>query len=196
MIGEKVPIRGIIGLYKIPDRWTDEDFQYWWCPETDELGRILQHARMSDEAKQNRLVMAPVENMLTNDGIALFLNNNSVSGQGNMYPFSQILSVGNGAFTGPTRNPGGVSGDGFTTGSRKSPASNAQVGLQSTITFNFASGDAVGSWTNCGLYGFNTGSSQNATTTAGTGLLMTIAPFVFTKGASAYAVNYALILAN
>jgi hypothetical protein len=193
---EKIPVRGILSLYKIPAHWTDEEFRYWWCPVVDQFGHVLQEARISDEAKQQRLVKVPDENMLTNAGITLWLSNNSVSGQGNMYPFSQIFSVGNGTFTGATRTATSVSGDGFASGSRKAPVSNSQVGFQSTIVFNFASGDAVGSWTNAGLYGFNTGNSTNATTSSGTGALMTIAPFVFTKGASAYAVNYVFLLSN
>jgi len=196
MMHEIIPIHGTLSLHKIPDSWTPLEFEYWWCPVTDRFGHILQEARISDEAKANRLVQAPIENMLTNAGITLWLANNSASGQGNMYPFSQILSVGNGSFTGATRTATSVSGDGFTSGARKAPVSNSQVGFQSTIVFNFASGDAVGSWTNCGLYGYNTSSPANATTTTGTGTLMTIAPFTFTKGASAYAVNYVFLLSN
>jgi len=193
---ETIGIHGIISLYKIPDIWTDEDFHYWWCPIVDQFGHILQEARISDEAKAQRLVKKPVENLLTNAGITLWLANNSASGQGNMYPFSQILSVGNGTFTGATRTATAVSGDGFASGSRKAPVSNSQVGFQSTVVFNFASGDAVGSWTNAGLYGYNTSSPANATTTSGTGTLMTIAPFIFNKISSAYAVNYVFLLSN
>jgi len=193
---EECGIHGIISLYKIPDIWTEEEFKYWWCPVTNEFGCILQPARMSDETKANRLIQKPTENMLTNAGITLWLANNSASGQGNMYPFSQILSVGNGAFTGAIRTATSVSGDGFASGSRKAPVSNSQVGFQSTVVFNFASGDALGGWTNAGLYGYNTSSPANATATSGTGTLMTIAPFIFNKISSAYAVNYVFLLSN
>lgn len=196
---EKCPIRGIISIHAIPD-WTDEELAYWWMPECergdDGLMHIVRPARMSDEAKAQRLVMQPVENMLTNTGVTLFITNNSVSGQGSMYPLSQILSVGNGTFTGATRALTSVAGDGFTTGARKAPASNSTVGFLSTIVFNYGTTDAVGTWTNGGLYGYNTGSSQNATTTTGTGNLVTIASLPFVKGSTAYAVNYALLLQN
>jgi hypothetical protein len=179
---ETIGIHGIITIHRIPE-WTDEELTYWW-------------ARMSDEAKAQRQVAEPVENMLTNTGIVRFLANNSKSGQGNMYPFAQILSVGNGAFTGASRELTAVSGDGFTTGARKAPASDTQIGFQSTLVFNFASGDAVGTWTNAGLYGFKTSSSQNATTTTATGSLMSIAAYPFVKGSTAYAVQYVLSLQN
>lgn len=193
---ETIGVEGIISLHKIPDEWSDEDFQYWWCPVTDKFGRVLRPARISDEAKVQQLAKEPVHNMLSSTGIALFLTNNSVSGQGNMYPFCQILSVGNGTFTGASRSATTVAGDGFTTGSRKAPASNSAVGFQSTVIFNFASGDAVGTWTNAGLYGYKTASSQNATTASGTGALMTIAAYPFVKGSVAYAVQYVLSLSN
>lgn len=192
---DTIGIHGIITLHDIPSDWTDEEFQYWWCPVTDEFGNVLQPARISDEAKAQHIVMRR-ENMLTNTGVALYLTNNSVSGQGSMNPFTQILSVGNGAFTGATRTLTAVSGDGFGTNCRKAPASNSTVGFQSTIIFNYAAGDAVATWTNLGIYGYSTAGSQAATTTAGTGALMTIASFPFVKGASSYAVNYVFLLQN
>ena len=179
---ETIGIHGIITIHEIPN-WTDEELAYWW-------------ARMSPEAKAQRQALPPIENMMTNTGIVLFLANNSKTGQGNMYPWSQILSVGDDAFTGASRELTAVSGDGFATGSRKASASNSQIGFQSTLVFNFGTGDAVGTWTNAGLYGYKTSSSQNATTTAGTGALMTIAAYPFVKGSVAYALQYVLTLQN
>lgn len=179
---DTIGIHGIITIHAIPD-WTDEELAYWW-------------PRMSDEAKAQRQVLPPVHNLMTNAGISLFLANNSKSGAGNMYPFAQILSVGNGAFTGAGRELTAVSGDGFSSGSRKASASDSQVGFQSTIIFNFASGDAVGTWSNAGLYSFKRSTSQNATTTTGTGELATIAAYPFVKGSTAYAVQYVLTLSN
>lgn len=192
---DNINVHGIITLHTIPDEWTDEEFKYWWCPETNRFGQVLRPARISDEAKAQHMVMKQ-ENMLTNVGIALYLTNNSVSGQGSMNPFAQILSVGNGTFTGATRTLTGVSGDGFGTNCRKAPASNSTVGFQSTIIFNYASGDAQATWTNLGIYGYSIAGSQAATTTTGTGALMTIASFPFVKGATAYAVNYVFLLSN
>lgn len=192
---ETIGIHGIIELYSIPDTWSDEEFKYWWCPQTDAKGRILVPARMSDGEKRSRLVKR-AENLIMNNGITLILNNLAVGGQGNMQPLAQILSVGNGAITGVTRSDTAVAGDGFATGSRKVPASFSSTGFSTTITTNFAATDAVGTWTNLGFYGFNPSGAQNATTTAGTGQLVTHALFAFVKGSTAYAVNYTFLLSN
>lgn len=192
---DSIGIHGIITLHEIPNEWDDEAFKYWWCPVTDPTGEIVIPARISDEAKAQRIVKR-AENLITNTGIALILTNLSVAGQGSMNPVTQILSVGNGAVSGVTRADVAVAGDGFGTNARKAPSSFSRVGFQTTIVTNYASGDANGTWTNIGFYGFNTGSSQAATTTTGTGALMTHALFSFTKGAVAYAVNYTFNLSN
>lgn len=192
---DTIGIHGIITLHEIPSEWSDEDFKYWWCPVTTPDGEIVVPARISDEAKAQRIVKR-AENLITNAGIALILTNLSVAGQGGMNPVTQILSVGNGAISGVTRADTAVAGDAFGTNARKAPSSFSRVGFQTTIVTNYATTDANGTWTNIGWYGFNTGSSQAATTTAGTGSLMTHALFSFTKGAVAYAVNYTFNLSN
>lgn len=192
---DAIGIHGIITLHEIPNEWSEEDFNYWWCPLTTPDGQILQPARITDEAKAQRIVKK-TENLITNAGIALILTNLSVANQVQQFPVTQILSVGNGAISGVTRADTSVAGDAFGTNARKAPSSFSRVGFQTTIVTSYASGDANGSWTNIGFYGYNTGSSQNATTTAGTGALMTHALFSFTKGATAYAVNYTFNLSN
>lgn len=191
---EAIAIHGMITLHEIPD-WTDEEFRYWWCPETDRLGNILQPSRISEGEKRSRIV-AEAENLITNAGLALILNNLSVSGQGNMQPLTQILSVGNGTIAGVARTDTAVAGDAFGTNARKASASFSTTGFSTTIVTNYASGDAVGTWTNIGWYGFKVSGSQNATTSAGTGALATHALFNFVKGAAAYAVNYVFTLSN
>lgn len=194
---EHLNIHGIITLYKIPDEWSDEDFKYWWCPGTHPMtGEILRPARISDEAKSQLIAKAPVENLITNNGLTSLLSNMCISGIGSLYPFFQILSVGNGAITGVARADSSVAGDGFATGARKAPTSYSVTGFSAQVVTNFASGDAVGTWTNIGIYGYNSGSAQNATTTSGTGNLNTHALYNFTKGSSAYALNYAFTLSN
>jgi hypothetical protein len=184
---ETIGIKGILTIHEIPD-WTDEEFVCHW-------------ARMSEGEKHSRQVPLAdgrmrAENIITNAGITTILNNLSVTGQGNMQTFAQILSVGNGSITGVTRSDTSVVGDGFTSGARKVPASFTSTGFSTTITTNFASGDAVGTWTNIGIYSFNPSGPQNATTTAGTGQLSTHALFSFVKGGTSYAVNYIFLLSN
>jgi len=197
---DTIGIKGIIRIHAIPE-WDDDEFRYWWCPPTDRHGRVTGTARISAGEKRSRQVpladgRMQAENLITSNGLALILNNLSVTGQGSMQCMAQILSVGNSVITGVTRGDTSVAGDGFTTGARKVPASFAITGFSTSITTNFGSADAVGTWTNIGLYGFNPSGSQNASTTAGTGQLITHALFSFVKGSSSYAVNYMFLLSN
>lgn len=190
-------IDGILRLYAIPEEWANDKalFDAWWLPEVepDANGflRIVREARISDEAKAQRLVIPPVHNLITNSGVNRILVNQSSTTQGGMQPFTQILSVGNGAITGVTRSDTAVAGDAFVASARKAPASNSQVGFLTTIITNFASGDAQSTWTNVGWYG-----GGSATTTAGTGVLYSHALFSFVKGAVAYSLNYSFLLGN
>lgn len=194
-----IGIEGMLRLYHLPYDMSDEELRYWWEPETergeDGLFHIVRPARMSREEKQSRFILQ-AKNLITNAGITQLLNNMSVTGQGNMQAFFQILSLGNGAVTGVTRIDTSVSGDGFTTGARKVPASFSSVGFATTVTTNLGSGDAVGTLTNGGIYGFNPSGAQNATTSSGTGLLLSHILFSYVKGASAIAVTYTLTISN
>lgn len=202
---EYIGVKGILTLHQLPADWSDEELRYWWEPKTawDEKRGwvIVRPARMSDERKAAMIVPLATgerykENLITNLGIANILNNIGVASQGNQQPLAQILSVGNGAISGVARADTSVSGDGFTSGARKVPASNTTVGFTTTIVTNYGSGDGVGTWTNIGLYGFAVSGAANATTSSGTGALMTHALYSFVKGATAYAVNYVMLLSN
>lgn len=190
-------IDGILSLYEIPNEFAEnkELFDAWWLPKTevgaDGLYHIVEPARISDEAKAQMLVMEPVHNLITNAGISRILNNQSALTQGAMQPFSQILATGNGTCTGVLRTDTTVPGDGFASGSRKAPTSFAVNGFLTTLVTNFASGDAVGTWTSVGLFG-----GGSATTTAATGVCYTHALFPLVKGATSYSVNYVFLMGN
>lgn len=176
-------IHGIITLYEIPSQWTDQDFATLW-------------PIMHKEEKRSRQILE-VENLITNAGIATLLNNMSVAGQGNMQPFAQILSVGNGTLSGVTRADTSVVGDGFVPTARKAPASFRVSGFSTIVLFNFAATDAVGTWTNCGVYGMNVSGAQQATTTPATGQLNTHVLFSYVKNNStAIGINYTFLLSN
>jgi hypothetical protein len=194
---EPFGIHGIITLHKIPPEWSPEDFAYWWNPVTAPNGQVLQPARISDDAKRLWLAHEPIENILTNTAISLLLTNMSVANQSQMFPFTQILSAGNGAIVGVMRKDAAVAGDGFATGARKAPSSFAVTGFSTTVTTQYGTSDAVGTFTNIGFYGYSVAGSQNASVTSGTGALMTHALFSFVKAAgSAYAVNYNFSMSN
>lgn len=196
---QPLDLHGRIRLYALPEDWTDEELRYWLEPETelgeDGLYHLVRKPRMSQEERERRTVLT-AKNLIMNVGMTQLLNNMSVSGQGNMQAFAQIFSVGNGSISGVTRTDTSVAGDGFGTNARKVPASFSIVGFTTTITTNYASGDANGTWTNAGLYGFKVSGAQNATTTTATGQLNTHVLFNFVKGASAIAVAYSFSLSN
>lgn len=203
MAHETIGLRGVLSLYRIEDELAQDDdlLRAWWQPVVeigpDGLARIVEEARISDEAKAGRLVMPPIENLITNVGIALIMTNLSVASQAQQFPVTQILSVGNGALTGVTRADTSVPGDGFTTGARKAPSSYQQVGFTTTIITSYGSTDAVGTWTNMGFYGYSVAGSANATTSTGTGALMTHALYPFGKASGAsYAFSYVFSLTN
>ena len=203
MAHETIGLRGVLSLYRIEDELAQDDdlLRAWWQPVVeigpDGLARIVEEARISDEAKAGRLVMPPIENLITNVGIALIMTNLSVANQSQQFPVTQILSVGNGALTGVTRADTSVPGDGFTTGARKAPSSYQQVGFTTTIITSYGSTDAVGVLTNGGFYGYSVAGSQNASTSSGTGALMTHFLFPFNKASgAAYAFSYVFSLTN
>lgn len=196
---DTIGIEGVMRFYQLPTDWTDEELRYWWEPETelgkDGLYHIIRSSRMGPEEKERRRILT-ASNLLTNSGITQLLNNIAVTGQGSMQAFFQILSLGNGAITGVARTDTAVAGDAFTTGARKVPASFTSVGFATTVTTNLGSGDAVGTLTNGGIYGFNPSGGTNATTTIGTGLLLSHILFSYTKGASPIAITYTLTISN
>ena len=196
-------IDGILSLYEIPQEFVDDKelFDAWWLPKTeigdDGLYHIVEPARISDEAKAQRLAMPPVHNLITNLGISLILTNLSVASQGSMFPVTQIMSVGNGTCTGVLRTDTSVIGDVFVATARKAPSTYYINGFLTTIIVQFATTDAVGNWTNAGFYGYKVAGSQNASTTGGTGALMSHVLFPFTKSNStAYSLNYAFLMGN
>lgn len=196
---EPLGIHGRMRLIALPEDWTDAELRYWLEPETelgeDGLYHLVRQPRMSEEERQRRTILT-AKNLITNAGMTQILTNQSVPGQGNMLAYAQIFGVGNGAISGVTRTDTTIAGDGFASGSRKVPASYSVIGFTTTITTNFASGDAVGTWTNAALVGFKVSGAQNATTTSGTGALMSHVLFNFVKGASAIAVAYSFSLSN
>ncbi len=197
---ELIGLRGFMSIYELPEDWTDEELRYWWDPEmtigADGILHLVHSARISDTEKERWKVLE-VENLITNGGYANFLSNLSVPGQGGyQLAICEIFSVGNGAITGVLPTDTAVAGDGFGTNSRKAWTSGVNGGFLPNVTISFASGDANGNWTNAGWYGTNATTGQHATTTAGTGQLMTHALCNYTKGAIAVAVTYTFKLAN
>lgn len=194
---ERISERGLTGRIKIR-QWPN-----WLDPESETeflKWRPTISAREWDRYTVPLLVegkeVEEAHNLITNLGITTILGNMGNSTQSFLNVFSQILSVGNGALTGVLRTDTAVAGDGFATNSRRQPSSLIITGLLADTGINFLSGDANGTWTNVGYYGWKLSNSTNATTTAGTGQLNSHSMFLFTKGAGPLTVDYLYLLGN
>src|SRR5215472_8096185 len=98
-IKETLSIKGRVRILALDHDMADEELRYWLEPETelgeDGLYHIVRPARWSEEEQRRRTVLE-ADNLITNAGMASLLTNLSVTGQGNMQCFAQILAVGNG----------------------------------------------------------------------------------------------------
>lgn len=180
--GRKQFAEGIIRVRRLPDGWTDDDYRKWWLPETDERGKIIVPARMSEREK-DQYGMAEGRNQIMNAGRTAVLSYIG-SPSGSTTQWSQFFAVGTGAITATTPIDTVLSNEVF----RKAPASFAVNGTQVDVNIQFGTTDAQFSYTNAGLFG------AGATSTLNSGSLFTHALFVFTKGAIAISCDYLINL--
>jgi len=160
---------GILRIREIPADWDEATFQHWW-------------ARMTEREK-DRWTRWEGSNLLMNAGrnqLLTFLGQATAPAT-----FSQQFSVGTGTIYAVQPSDTAVSGE----LARIAPASFSIVGNTVTVTSTFSTSQANGTWTNCGLYGIS------ATSTLGTGTLMTHLLCSFTKtSASAITCDYSATL--
>lgn len=169
---------GIIRVHRLPDGWTEQDYAYWWLPETNGRGKILRPARMSKQEKA-RYQEAEGHNQIMNAGRTAVLSYIG-SSTGSTTQWAQQLAIGTGAITATSPTDTSLSNEVF----RKAPASFSVAGTQVDINVQLASTDAQVAMTNMGLFG------NGAGTTLGSGTLYTHALFSYSKGAYAVAIDY------
>jgi len=177
----KLFAEGIIRIRQIPAMWTEAEYRYWWLPETDR-GRIIRPARMSEREKEQYQI-GEFRNAILNNGrtqILTFIGSSS----GTTAPFCQYFAVGTGAISSVNPTDTTLANEVF----RKAPASFAVNGTQVDINVQFGSTEAEYTYTNCGIWGVS------ATSTLGSGVLMTKAMCSFSKGAFGISVDYLINL--
>lgn len=174
---------GIIRIRRIPDEWTEEDYQYWWLPETDGHGKILRPARISEEAKEREYQIDEFNNIITTAGRTQVLTYIG-SSTGNTTQWSQYFAIGTGAITAVSASDTSLSNEVF----RKAQTSYSVSGTLVDVNFQLGTTDAEFTYTNCGLFG------AGASSTLGSGTMMTHALFAFTKGAFAISCDYVINL--
>lgn len=168
--------KGILKIREIPSDWDDIMFRYWWCDERSSSGALIRKARMSEREK-DRWTVLEAENMLMNAGrtqILTFMGQLTAPAV-----FTQYYAVGTGTIYLVQPSDFSLTSELF----RAVPASFSLVGNAVTVTTNFSTSQANGTYTNAGIFGVN------ATSTSGSGTLMTHVLYNYTKTSSQAIVN-------
>jgi hypothetical protein len=169
---------GIIRVRRIPD-WSEEEYRYWWLPETDGHGKILRPARISEWDKEHEFQTDEFRNLITTNG-----RNNVLSyigsSSGSTTQWSQYFAVGTGAITYVSASDTSLANEVF----RKAFTSFSVSGTQVDMNLQFGSGEGLFTFTNSGIFG------NGATSTIGSGQLQTHALFAFSHGAFSIAIDY------
>lgn len=168
LLKESVHIRGIIRAREVHFNSISE-WAYWWLCERNLSGNIIGPARMSDREKE-RYTVAESANILVSSGITQVLNYIGATG-GNSAGFAQQFAVGNIALAQVESNDTSVAGEYF----RSAPSLASVSGVQQDLSVFFGATVGNGLITNAGLFG------NGATSTIGSGVLMTHALFSYNK---------------
>jgi len=180
-------VLGRIRTYLLPADLTREAFDQWWprLPET-ERSRYLVPVRVP-RLRWNRWTQREewsgeyqdtleAHNVITTNGrnqILSYIGDNTLSGgnTGTIVPFAQYFSVGTGAIASVGAGDTGMIGELF----RAVPSSALISGNAVSISTFFGATQANGTYTNAGLFG------NNATSSLGSGTLLTHAFYAYTK---------------
>jgi hypothetical protein len=174
-----VNIKGIIRIRELPDPdWTPEQYAYWWLDEFDADGRRVRIAKMTQREK-DRYTVYEASNLVMTAGITQILTfiGNSAS---NTAAFSQYIAIGTGSIFTVNANDSTLATEFF----RKAVTGYSTSGNQVDVSTNLLTTDAVGTWTNMGLYGVA------ATGTANSGTLMTHVLVAYTKPSATRTADY------
>lgn len=186
-VAENAAVTGRIRTYLLPADLTKEAFDAWWprLPET-ERSRFLVPVRVP-KMRWNRFTrreewngdyqeVEEAHNVITTNGrsqILSYIGDNVLSGgnTGTVVPFAQYFSVGTGAIARVGAGDTGMIGELF----RAVPSSALISGNAVSISTFFGATQANGTYTNAGLFG------NNATSSLGSGTLLTHAFYSYTK---------------
>lgn len=166
---------GLIRIRELPFE-TFEEYAKWWLPQEidPETGIVIVPSRMSEREKE-RYTVLEARNLLTNSGRTQILGFiGTPTYIASQTPFAQWFEVGTYPFTQPSAGdntvPGGLA--------RVQPSTAVINGTQIDISCFFGTAQGNGTWTNAGLWG------NNATSTLGSGTLMTHSAFAYPKSSS------------
>src|ERR1700690_3312707 len=138
---------GSIRISRIPGDWNEEEYRYWWLPETDGRGKIVRPARMSMQEKA-RYQEVEIDNQIMQAGRAAVLTYIG-SSSGSSVQWAQYFAIGPGAISGITPLDSALSNEVF----RKAQTSYSVNGTTVDINFQLGSSDAQVTMTNAVLWG-------------------------------------------
>ena len=166
-IKEALHIAGLIRARAVPFD-SEEEWRYWWLPEIKD-GKIVRPARMSEQEK-DRYTVAEAHNILTSNGIGAVLGYIG-SSSGSTEQFAEQIAIGDIAINSVSAGDTSLAGEIF----RAAPSLSNITGVQIDLSTFIGSTQAAGNWTNVGLFG------NGATSSSGSGTLMTHSLFTYTK---------------
>lgn len=162
---------GIIKVRELPKDITLQDYEEWWP-------RLSEHER-------ERYTAYEAHNILTLSGFNQLLTYIS-SSTATTLGFSQYFAVGTFPIITVQAGDTSVQGEIF----RAVPSSATTIGNQLTLSTFFGASQGNGNYTNAGLYGVN------ATSTLGSGTLMTHTLYTYTKSNGTPISNDYIIVLN
>lgn len=151
---------GHIRVIEHPEGMLLEEYTRWWASLTDGEQRRYKESHLGAET----------HNLLTVSGRTQLLSYIGSNAAVNA-PFSQYLAIGNFPIANVSGGDTSVQGEIY----RQIPNSAVVTGTQIDVQTVIGNSTANGSWTNVGLYGIN------ATSSSGSGTLMTHALLTYTK---------------
>jgi hypothetical protein len=167
-MSDTLKLAGCLRIYEIPDDLLD--------------GKQWRRLTLKEKAREGKLVVE-AHNLIMSAGRTQLLSFIGASGATNA--FAQYYAVGTGAVYTINTGDTALASELF----RAVPASFSVVGNTVTISTPFGAGQAVGTYTNAGLFG------NNATSTPGSGVLMTHLLYSYPKGAISIFNDYTITLA-
>jgi hypothetical protein len=168
---ESLHITGLLRVYEFSSDAEMAEYANWWP-----------RFSLAEKARKARLVVEE-HNLVTSAGRTQLLTFAGASGT--TAAFAKQYAVGTGAIASVTAADTSLATELF----RLAPSTSTIVGTTVTITTNFSTSQGNGTYTNAGLWGIS------ATSTPGSGTLMTHILYSFTKtSAIAIANDYQLSL--
>ncbi len=165
-MGDTLHIEGILRIYEVPPELLDKNFLLKWYRHITKKG--WKHLTLADKAREGKQVVE-AHNLITTAGRTQILN--FIGASGSTGAFAKYYSVGTGAIYVVQPSDTALANELF----RAVPASYSVVGNQVTITTNFGTSQANGTYTEAGLWG------GAASGTLGSGTLYTHLLYSYVK---------------